>query len=353
MTLRVLDQRRRGTRFVEQRARSIVNPPESTGMHFWSLNPYVGCELGCSYCYARFAHRYAMERARDRGDLAATDLAKPKSREAWEAFEKLIFVKQRHDVLAALDRDLKRIARRNERERQTVAIGTATDPYQPAERKFVITRAVLLRLTSERGLRIGIVTKSPLVCRDVDLLRQLQGRHVLTVHVSLITLDERVIRAFETRTPMPHTRLRALRRLVESRINAGLIAAPVLPGITDSRTALTRLFRAAAHAGARFVHASPLRVYPGVRGPFLPVLERHFPDLAARYRRAYDTAADASDAYRDALQRRVRSVAHAVGLPLDETLEGIDDQPRQLSFWSFPTCDQGTPTRSRSSRRDS
>ncbi len=331
VSLPVLHRRRGGTLFVEQRARTILNPPESTGMHFWSLNPYVGCEFGCSYCYARFAHRYVVERARDRGQTLL------ERGWGWEAFERVIFVKRRADVLAALDRDLPRIRRRNEGRRQTIAIGTATDPYQPAERKFAITRAVLGRLTSERGLHVGLVTKSPLVCRDIDLLRD-QRQHHLTVHVSLITTDERIVRAFEARTPLPHARFRALNKLVASQINAGLIVAPVLPGLTDSKGALRQLFRAAAAAGARFVHASPLRIPPAVRGPFFPVLERYFPDLAARYRRAYAQASEAPEDYRHALQKRVYDIARQVGLPLDTSLAASDSEPAQLSFWSPPTA---------------
>ncbi len=332
VSLPVLERRSGGTQFVEQRARTIMNPPEATGMHFWSLNPYVGCEFGCSYCYARLAHRYVVERARDSGQRLL------EQEWGWEAFERVIFVKRRADVLAALDRDLPRIRRRNEGLRQTIAIGTATDPYQPAERKFAITRAVLVRLTSERGLRVGLVTKSPLVCRDIDLLRDLQRQHHLTVHVSLITTDKRIVRAFEARTPLPHARFRALNKLVASQINAGLIVAPVLPGLTDSKVALRRLFRAAATAGARFVHASPLRVSGAVRGPFFPVLERHFPDLAARYRQAYAQASEAPEDYRNALQERVQDIARQVGLPLDTSFDASDSEPAQLSFWSPPTA---------------
>src|SRR5262245_39933914 len=141
--LPVLDQRIRGTVYFEQPARSILNPPESTGMSFWSLNPYIGCEFGCSYCYARFAHRFAVERAGDSGALDSR---------AWAAaaFEQKIFVKQKAAVLAALEHDLAGFRKRQAASgAEDLAIGTSTDPYQPAERQFGITRAVLERLTRE------------------------------------------------------------------------------------------------------------------------------------------------------------------------------------------------------------
>src|SRR5438876_11021415 len=325
--LPVLDERLRGTKFVALGTRSILNSPTQTGMDFWSLNPYVGCEFGCSYCYARYVHRYVVERAHDAGKLSDDQLREFRGPHGWEAFEQRIFVKEQ--ILAALERDLQRFFRSGGptvRPSDTIVIGTATDPYQPAERRFRLTRQVLERLARCEGLNVGIITKSPLIARDVDVLRQLQERSDLEVYISLITLDARVIRQVEPRSPLPAVRLRALARLTAAGINAGLIVAPVLPGITDDRPHLEALFRAAREAGARFVHAGPLRLYAAVRDRFLPVLETHFPGLADRYRRAYGGGrSNAPRDYARALAARVKRLQARCGFPVND---GMRDRYR-------------------------
>ncbi len=343
--LPVLDERRRGTRFVELGVRSVINPPESTGMGFWSINPYVGCEFGCSYCYARYAHHYVVERAHDRGavsDAEYADLGRPRD---LESFEHRIFVKARTSVLDALERDLRRVRRRFVTDGlQNVVIGTATDPYQPAERQYQVTRAVLDRLSRERRLRIGLITKSPLVTRDLDLLLETARRNHVTVYVSLISVSVPVIKRFEARTPMPHARLRALERLTAAGIRAGLIVAPILPGVTDGVREIDALMRAARHAGARFVYPVPLRLYHSARERFLPIVERHYPELAPRYRAAYGRGRDAPEQYTRALTRRFRQIAARYGIP---DTDGEDEQPTtdeaarselaaQISLWESP-----------------
>src|SRR5437870_3387363 len=270
--LPVLDERLRGTRFVSLTPKSILNSPQQTGVDFWSLNPYVGCEFGCSYCYARYAHRYVVERARDAGKLSEPEFQDFRGPHGWEAFERRIFVKQ--GVLAALERDLQRYFRSagpSDRPTAPLVIGTATDPYQPAERRFRLTRQILERLARCEGLNVGVITKSPLVARDRDVLRRLQDGNDLEVYVSLISVDAPLIRKIEARSPVPGVRLRALRRLIDAGVRAGLIVAPVLPGITDDVPHLEALFQAAREAGARFVHAGALRLYPAVRDRFLPL----------------------------------------------------------------------------------
>jgi DNA repair photolyase len=197
-------------------------------------------------------------------------------------------------------------------------IGTATDPYQPAERRFRLTRGILERLARCEGLSVGIITKSPLVARDRDVLLRLQAKNDLEVYVSLIAVDAPLIRKVEARSPVPAARLRALQQLTGAGVNAGLIVAPVLPGITDDVPHLEALFRAARVAGARFIHAGPLRLYPAVRDRFLPVLEAHFPQLAARYRRAYARQSGAPGAYARALNRRVRRLQAQFGFPVND-----------------------------------
>lgn len=321
--LDVLETRRRGATFVEHRVRSILNSPDSTGMPFWSLNPYVGCEFGCTYCYARYAHRYVVERANDAGRISDEALGAYRQSSNWEVFERQIFVKRREAVLEALTRDLGRVHQWKRRGVvYPIVIGTATDPYQPAERRFEITRAVLERLLDERGLGIGIITKSPLVQRDIDLLVALQRRHRVSVYVSLISTDAEIIKLFEARSPMPHVRLRTLHRLVQAGLNAGLMVAPVLPGITDTGEQISALARAVRQTGGRFAHPSPLRLYPALHRGFLPVVERHFPHLADRYRRAYRGTGTAPKSYTDKLTRRFRRIAEAHGVPVkDPVLE--------------------------------
>jgi DNA repair photolyase len=302
----VLDERLRGTRFVSLTPKRVLNPPSATGMDYWSLNPYVGCEFGCSYCYARYTHRYVVERAHDAGKLTDAEFADYRGAHGWEAFEKRIFVKEQ--VVGALEADLKRVP-----VGECIVIGTATDPYQPAERRFRVTRAVLQQLTRCEGLSFGIITKSPLIARDCDLLVRLQERNELQVHVSLITADARLARKLEARSPHPAARLRALRKLVDAGVNAGLIVAPVLPGITDDVAQLDALFAAARAAGALFVHAGALRLYAAVRDRFLPVLGEHFPDLVPRYKRAYARQAGAPREYATALSQRIEKLRRKHG----------------------------------------
>ncbi|HVH67524.1 MAG TPA: radical SAM protein [Gemmatimonadales bacterium] len=315
--LTVLDERLRGTKFVQLTPRSVLNSPQQTGVDFWSLNPYIGCEFGCTYCYARYAHRYAVERAHDAGKLDEEEFRDFRGAHGWEAFERRIFVKDQ--VLAALETDLRRYFRSGAPgPTPPIVIGTATDPYQPAERRFRITRQVLERLAQCDGLNLGIITKSPLVARDVDVLRRIQERSDLEVYVSLITTDAALIRRVEARSPMPATRLRALNKLAEEGVRVGLIVAPVLPGITDDLPHLEALFRAARDAGARFVHAGPLRLYAAVRERFLPVLTQHFPDLAPRYRHAYGRRSGAPRDYARALAARIKRLQRRFGFPVND-----------------------------------
>ena len=304
----LLDERQRGTRFVALGAKSVLNSPTSTGMDWWSVNPYVGCEYGCTYCYARFAHQYVVECARDRGELSAETYADWRGLEGWEAFERRIFVKTGAAEVLALTLKPARLAGR------AIVIGTATDPYQPAERRFRITRQVLERLSQFHGLHVGIITKSPLVLRDVDVLKRLAERSDVTVHVSLIAVDAPLVRTLEVRSPLPAVRLRALERLAAAGLHAGVMMAPVVPGITDGAAQIEALLRAAKDAGARFVNADVLRLYPAIRRRFLPVVVDHFPHLLPNYERAFDARGIVKREYAAALQRRVARLRRKVGV---------------------------------------
>ncbi len=331
----MLDERLRGTKFVSLAPKSVLNSPQQTGMDFWSINPYVGCEFGCSYCYARYAHRYVVERAHDVGRLTDGELAEFRGPNGWEAFERRIFVKEH--LRGALDADLRRYFRsagRSDRP-SAIVIGTATDPYQPAERRFRVTRAILERLAGYEGLSVGIITKSPLVARDLDVLRRLAARSDLEVYISLITMDVALIKKLEMRSPRPAVRLAALRKLTSAGIKAGLIVAPVLPGVTDDRPHLEALFREAREAGARFIHAGALRLYGGVRDRFLPILEAEFPHLAERYRVAYARHSSAPAAYAKALRRRVQQLQAQFGFPVNNGMEDryrTDRLPSQVGL---------------------
>jgi DNA repair photolyase len=335
-TLPVLDTRARDAIFYEQPVGSIINPPESTGMGFWSINPYVGCEFGCTYCYARFTHQYTVEKAEQSGKLVSTAMGDYRGDDGWKAFEHRIFVKRKESVLAALERDLVRVQKRRAAgESIEIVLGTATDPYQPAERSYQLSRAILERLTRERGLLVGIISKSPLICRDIDVLTALQRQNNLAIRVSLITTDVRLIKILEARSPMPHARLRGLAKLSAAGLNAGLIVAPVLPGVNDSSQMLDHLLVAGREAGARFAHPAPLRLYPSIRNHFLPVIDRHFPHLATKYREVYRGQGNAPKAYAAALGRRFRRIAAQYGIPVEEPRlhETSSSLPNQLALW--------------------
>ncbi|HKH83752.1 MAG TPA: radical SAM protein [Gemmatimonadales bacterium] len=328
--LPILDERSRGTKFMELAVSSVLNTPASTHMDFWSINPYVGCEFGCMYCYARDTHRWTMERAigpnggtparegvNDTGiEMGSHPTPIPPYRRSSlppeEAFEKEILVKS--DVAEVLARTLNPAKLAG----HSLVIGTATDPYQPAERQFRLTRRILEVLRAYHGLSIEIITKSSLVTRDLDLLQDLSTRHDVTVNISLATADARLARLLELRSPVPAARLRALHRLIDGGIYAGLLVAPIIPGVTDDWSGLARLMEAAKEAGARYVVGSALRLGPAARHRFLPFLTREFPALAERYRRHYAGRDHVTPSYEDALNRRLRLLKQTYGFPTGE-----------------------------------
>ena len=283
------------------RARTIMNRPEATGMDFWSINPYIGCALGCTYCYARYAHGYALDRAAtanpEHADIASDVASLP----PWLAFERRVLVKENaHTVLqktlrTGSDRHLALIAG------ESITIGTATDPYQPAERRFRITRQVLQVLAEHPGLDCRIITKSPLVTRDIDVLKRINRHSRIDIHVSLIAADRELARRIEPRAPTPDARLRAVRRLREAGIDVGVNVMPVLPGITDGPAQLDTLVRRIADAGATHIAACALRLRHSARQRYLPWIAEEFPHLADRYARTYANSIHAGDSYREGL----------------------------------------------------
>jgi DNA repair photolyase len=237
----------------------------------WAINPYRGCEFACKYCYARYTHEF-ME-MRDGAE-----------------FEQKIFVKQHAANL--LRQELKRV-----RAGESIAIGTATDPYQPAERRFEVMGAILEELARHSGLEIGIVTKSNMVARDVEILSRIAEQNELFVNLTVTTVDIELARKLEPRAPRPDLRLETVRQLNLSGLDAGVICAPVLPEITDAPKDLEALVKAASHAGAKYIYANPLFLKPCSAAVFLPFLELHFPALVETYRKRYDGRAFLPPAY--------------------------------------------------------
>jgi DNA repair photolyase len=236
----------------------------------WAINPYRGCEFACKYCYARYTHEF----------MEMTD----------EDFEHKIFVKQHAADL--LRQELKKVKRG-----EPIAIGTATDPYQPAERRYEVTRAILEEFVRHRGFEIGIVTKSNLVVRDTELLREIGCHNRLFVSVTITTVNVELARILEPRAPRPDLRLEAVHQLNLAGVAAGINCAPVLPGITDAPKDLDALVAAAAAAGAKSIFAMPLFLKPCSAAVFLPFLEKEFPQLVQSYRERYAERAFLPPAY--------------------------------------------------------
>ncbi|MGB8890397.1 MAG: radical SAM protein [Candidatus Korobacteraceae bacterium] len=270
-------------------ARSLLNRCTSTRVPFnWTINPYRGCEFACKYCYARYTHEF-ME-MRDGVD-----------------FERKIYVKQQAAWL--LRQDLRKVKRGEE-----IAIGTATDPYQPAEKRFEVTRGILEELALHHGLKIGIVTKSDLIIRDTELLRRVAEHNSLFVNLTVTTLDVKLARILEPRAPRPDLRLEAVRELCAAGVNAGVICAPVLPGITDSPVALDALVHATKEAGGKYIYANPLFLKPCSASVFLPFLEKEFPQLVDQYRKRYADRAFVSKAYSKRLSELIAQLRKKYGI---------------------------------------
>jgi DNA repair photolyase len=286
--------------YIQTTARSALNNPAATGMGYWSVNPYIGCAFGCAYCYARYAHRYRAERESD---------APPDPLPPWLAFERRIFVKR--NVADVVRATLRHGGPRHRAlvEGEWLVIGTATDPYQPAERRYRLTRSILSVLAEHPGMRIVIITKSPLIARDIDLLKRVSARGALTVHLSLITVDRDLARRLEPRAPTPESRLRAIERVAAAGIDIGVNIMPILPGITDDPAALDALIGRVAQTGASHVNAGSLRLRSDAQRRYLPFIEAEFPHLAARYHATYRSSHEMGDRYRAGLRRVVSRIA--------------------------------------------
>lgn len=278
---------KRQVEYFEIPTRSLLNRTKPNMPFAWTINPYRGCEFGCKYCYARYAHEFM--------ELDA------------QAFEDKIYVKEPPAFL--LKHELAKTPKTD-----AIAIGTATDPYQPAERRFGRTRAILEVFAKEHGWHIGMITKSDLITRDANLLAEIAQRNVLNVHITVTTTDEKLARLLEPRAPRPELRLQAVQKLRSAGVCVGVNPNPIMPGITDSEKNLDQVARAAKEHGALTLGGGPLYLPSAAQKVFLPFVEQEFPELAARYRKAFEASIHLSRAYKDALSERVKRVRERYGL---------------------------------------
>src|SRR6185295_7162354 len=292
----------------EEPCRSALN--RVSGMPFgWSLNPYMGCAHRCTFCYVR-----GFEKRADRpwDDRYGTS------------------IRVKTNIVEVLRRELARRSWAGE----GVVIGAATDPYQPAEGRWRLTRGCIEALADARN-PLSIITRGPLIVRDIDVLVEASRHAAVSVSFSVPTLEPRIWRATEPGTAPPRQRLRALRRLVDAGIDAGVGMAPILPGLSDRPELLRDVVKAARDAGATGIWTNVLYLRPGAREHFLENLAREWPELLPRserlYRgRAYLGKADVEPVRREVAElreryairdrRRVR-ILPAPPVPLDEQLE--------------------------------
>ena len=253
-----------GVEYREEPCRSALNRVKGMGFG-WSLNPYMGCAHRCTFCYVR-AFELRADRPSD------------------NRYGRSIRVKV--NVEEVLRKELARPSW----DGKTVAIGAATDPYQPAEGRYKLTRGCLEALRDAAN-PFSLITRSPMIVRDLDVLVEAAARAEVGVVFSVPTLDEEVWRRTEPGTPPPHRRLEAVRRLVEAGVNAGVGMAPILPGISDSPAQLEAVVRAAREAGATNIWANVLYLKPGTREHFLEALASDWPEELDRYERLYASRA--------------------------------------------------------------
>jgi DNA repair photolyase len=278
---------KRSVEYRQLPTRKLLNRCDNPRVPFrWTINPYRGCEYGCKYCYARYTHGF-ME-----------------LREA-EDFENRIFAKA--ITASGLRSELAKVPLGD-----GIGLGTATDPYQPAERRYQITRRVLRALADTSGQRLFVTTKSDLIVRDVGLLREVHERHWLRIGMTVTTLDAGLARAMEPKAPRPGLRLEAVRKLAAAGLRVGVQCSPVLPLINERE--LPALARAAAEAGAcSFVgHAVFLRAE--ALSVFMPFLAGRFPQLVSKYLQRFGRGAHLPGEYTERLSEKIRQAREAAGL---------------------------------------
>ena len=286
-------------RYQEVRCRSALNPVK--GMPFeWTLNPYRGCTHGCHYCYARRYHTQF--------ELGADD-----------EFASIIFVKT--NFVDVLRRELQKPSWRGD----YVAVGTATDCYQPIEGHYKLTRGALAALCEQRN-PAGVVTKGPMVVRDKDILADLSARAGCSVYVSVPCVDEDVWRQLEPGTAPPMQRLRAVRELVDAGVRAGVLMNPIVPGISSRPALMEQTMKAIADHGARFVGCNVMFLEGGTRDHFMRWLDAACPDLVGGYRNLY-ARKYASASYRKDVHAVFNALRDRYGLNRRDDRERPEDEP--------------------------
>jgi DNA repair photolyase len=280
----------RGLEFFEVEARSIINHVPGAPFGFeYSINAYRGCSHACTYCFARPTHAYL-------------------NFDAGRDFETKIVVKVNAVQLARAETAPGRWGG------DLIAMGTNTDPYQPAEGRYKLTRDIV-EVLSERRNPFSILTKSTLVLRDLDVLSEAARRTDVRVDFSIGTLDEDVWRATEPGTPHPRRRVEAVARLNEAGISSGVLVAPVLPGLSDRREQLEQVVRACVKAGAVSIGTVLLHLRPGVKEHYLGWLQTARPDLVGLHERLYRRGSQAPVARRGQVSRTVRELVEGLGGP--------------------------------------
>jgi DNA repair photolyase len=277
--------------------KSILNRCDSKRVPFeWTINPYRGCEFACKYCYARYTHEYM--------ELDGSE------------FEKKIYVKKDAAPLLAWD-----VSRKYSYASEAsggarpdhIAIGTATDPYQPAEREYGVTRACLEELATREGLSVSIITKSNQIVRDIDVLQRIAERSNLGIDITITTLRAGLTRLLEPRAPRPDLRLAAVKQLREAGLAVGVSASPLIPGITDRDGDLEAVAEAAKEAGAQWFFSGVLFLMPSSAKQFLPFVREKFPRLANQYEQWYTKNGYAPEDYRKKASVRVAKIREKFG----------------------------------------
>jgi DNA repair photolyase len=284
----------------------------------WSINPYRGCAHGCSFCYARSTHSFL--------GMGVDD-----------SFQNHIFIKT--NAAEALEGQLQRKLRKHAGSKKSmikevgrVVIGTATDPYQPIEAKALLTRECL-KILARYGIPTMITTRSPLILRDLDILQEM---NILTINISINTLNPNLSRAIEPAAPFPMNRLETVRQLVGHGLPAGIFMAPILPKLTDSTEQLEDLIKQAKLNHAKFIIPSVLRLKPEVKEWYFKTLEEFAPHLLESYQRQYKSAYPSS-AYSNAVLRRVHQLLDKHDMPHHlptevQNLETDEAEEQQISF---------------------
>jgi DNA repair photolyase len=257
------DAKRRGdaATYQEIRCRSALNRVKGMPFFKWTLNPYRGCTHGCHYCFAR---KYQSQLELNTGD----------------DFASVIFVKT--NFVEVLRRELDKPSWTKE----SIGFGTATDPYQPIEGTYKLSRGTFEALR-DAASPVGIVTKGPMIVRDKDVLQDLSRRASCRVHISIPTVDEEAWEQLEPGVAHPSQRLRAVRELVDAGIDCGVLMAPIVPGFSTHPAKIERTIKAIADTGARSVGAMVMHLEDGTRSHFMSLLTREFPEMVTKYEQLY------------------------------------------------------------------